>query len=313
MQGHGQTRQQETKNVDDGGREASVGHTVRAPTGATTGSQVYAPTARPAADGSDVPHAPATPLLHRLAHPGEGALRHHARRLLRTLLPAACALCGTVQDETVCAGCAQELLTPLPRCRCCARPLGRIAGPGAASLCAQCRYEAPPFDDALVLGDYARPQDGLVLALKFGGVLPLADWLAGELARRWLAESGTSGLALPDVLAPIPLSAQRLAERGFNQSWEIARPLARRLGVRAAPTLLTRLRDTPAQATLDLPARQANLQDAFGLVPGNDVAGQHVGLVDDVMTSGATLGEAARILKAHGAARVTLVVALRTP
>ncbi|MCY0857588.1 ComF family protein [Cupriavidus sp. D39] len=88
-----------------------------------------------------------------------------------------------------------------------------------------------------MLGDYARPQDGLVLALKFGGVLPLADWLAGELARRWQAESGTSGVALPDVLAPIPLSAQRLAERGFNQSWEIARPLARRLGVRAAPTL----------------------------------------------------------------------------
>ncbi|QOT76912.1 ComF family protein [Cupriavidus basilensis] len=258
-------------------------------------------------------HAAAVRVPCRLARPGEGALRHHARRLLRTLLPAACALCGTVQDETVCAGCALELLTPLPRCRCCARPLGRSSGPGAASLCAQCRYEPPPFDDALVLGDYARPQDGLVLALKFGGVLPLADWLGAELASRWRAESGRSGLALPDVLAPIPLSARRLAERGFNQSWEITRPLARRLGVRAAPTLLARLRDTPAQATLDLPARQANLQDAFGLGSGHDVAGQHVGLVDDVMTSGATLGEAARVLKANGAARVTLVVALRTP
>ncbi|MHA7678975.1 phosphoribosyltransferase family protein [Cupriavidus sp. PET2-C1] len=261
-----------------------------------------------------MPHAAVASVPCRLARPGEGVLRHHARRLLRTLLPAACALCGTVQDETVCAGCAQELLTPLPRCRCCALPLGRTARPGAAWLCAQCRYEPPPFDDALVLGDYASPQDGLVLALKFGGVLPLADWLAGELARRWHAdESGRPGLALPDVLAPIPLSAQRLAERGFNQSWEIARPLARRLGVRAAPTLLARLRDTPAQATLDLPARQANLQDAFGLGSGHDVAGQHVGLVDDVMTSGATLGEAARLLKANGAARVTLVVALRTP
>ncbi|WP_043420302.1 ComF family protein [Cupriavidus basilensis] len=239
-------------------------------------------------------------------------MRQQARRWLRTLLPAACALCGTVQDETVCAGCAEELLTPLPRCRCCARPLGRAAGPGAASLCAQCRYEMPPFDAALVLADYASPQDGLVLALKFGGVLPLADWLAGELARRWQVEFGTPGAAPPDVLAPIPLSSQRLAERGFNQSWEIARPLARRLGVRAAPTLLARLRDTPAQTTLDLHARQANLQDAFGLAPGNDVAGRHIGLVDDVMTSGATLGEAARLLKAHGAARVTVVVALRT-
>jgi ComF family protein len=251
--------------------------------------------------------------LPLLARPGESTLRQHARRWMRTLLPAACALCGTVQDETVCAGCAEELLAPLPRCRCCARPLGRATGPDAASTCSQCRYEAPLFDAALALGDYASPQDGTVLALKFGGVLPLADWLASELARRWQAAATTVGLTLPDVLVPIPLSPRRLAERGFNQSWEIARPLARRLGARAAPTLLARVRDTPAQATLDLPARQANLQGAFGLGTGPDVAGLHVGLVDDVMTSGATLGEAARVLKAHGATRVTVLVALRTP
>lgn len=157
-----------------------------------------------------------------------------------------------------------------------------------------------------------------MLALKFGGALPLADWLAAALAERWQAMRDTARAlpdppALPDLLAPVPLSPRRLAARGFNQSWEIARPLARRLGVRARPALLARLRDTPAQASLDLPARQANLRDAFGLAPGGEVAGLHIGLVDDVMTSGATLGEAARVLKAHGAARVTLFVPLRTP
>ncbi|MDF3886154.1 ComF family protein [Cupriavidus basilensis] len=310
MQGHGQTRRQE--NGDGGRSDAPVRETVCAPADSATGPQVYAPAAAPAG-GGPASHPASTPALHLPACPGDSTLRQHARRWMRALLPAACALCGTVQDETVCAGCAAELLAPLPRCRCCARPLGRAAGPGNAPICSQCRYEPPPFDATLALGDYASPQDGTVLALKFGGVLPLADWLASELASRWQAASATCGLTPPDVLAPIPLSPRRLAERGFNQSWEIARPLARRLGVRAAPTLLARLRDTPAQATLDLAARQANLQDAFGLGPGHDVAGLHVGLVDDVMTSGATLGEAARVLKAHGATRVTLLVALRTP
>ncbi|MGO4326481.1 ComF family protein [Cupriavidus sp. M-11] len=224
------------------------------------------------------------------------------------MLPSACALCGEVQEDAVCAGCAGELLAPVPRCACCARPAAR-----GTSRCNPCRLEPPAFDAAVVLGDYASPQDGLVLALKFGGALPLADWLATELARRWQAARPPASTARPALLAPVPLSAQRLAVRGFNQSWEIARPLARLLGARASPTLLARLRDTPAQASLDLSARQANLQGAFGLAPGSDITGLHVGLVDDVMTSGATLGEAARILKAHGAARVTLFVALRTP
>ncbi|WP_454730853.1 MULTISPECIES: phosphoribosyltransferase family protein [Cupriavidus] len=302
MQGHGQARQQE--NEEHGRTRAPGRNAARAPAGAAAGAQVYAC----AASAAGARHA-------------EGALRRQARRLWRALLPCACALCGEVQEDAVCAGCARELLAPAARCRVCARPaLRRDArhslrhGP----RCHHCRLEPPAFDAAVTLGDYASPQDGLVLALKFGGALPLADWLAAALAERWQAMRDTARAlpdppALPDLLAPVPLSPRRLAARGFNQSWEIARPLARRLGVRARPALLARLRDTPAQASLDLPARQANLRDAFGLAPGGEVAGLHIGLVDDVMTSGATLGEAARVLKAHGAARVTLFVPLRTP
>lgn len=150
----------------------------------------------------------------------------------------------------------------------------------------------------------------LILQLKFGGRLPAAGWIADRLAT--VARTGHA-TDLPNLLVPIPLSPARLAERGFNQAWEIARPLARHLGVRASATLLSRRRDTISQRTLDLPARQANLRQAFVVSHNTSPHGLHVGLIDDVMTTGATLREAARVLKAHGAARVTALVALRTP
>ncbi|WP_232346286.1 MULTISPECIES: ComF family protein [Cupriavidus] len=230
------------------------------------------------------------------------------RACLDALLPCACALCGQVQREVVCAGCAQDLLPVVPRCPVCGLPAGRSAG-GASLPCAGCRQAAPSFDAALTLGDYAPPQDSLVLALKFGGVLPLAGWLAAQLAGRMVR----SGFPAPALLAPVPLAPRRLATRGFNQAWEIARPLARQLGVRADPVLLRRRRETSAQSALDLAARGRNVQDAFALSVPARLDGLHVGLVDDVMTSGATLAAAARTLKAHGAARVTVLVALRTP
>ncbi|MFJ5383448.1 ComF family protein, partial [Cupriavidus sp. CER94] len=163
----------------------------------------------------------------------------------------------------------------------------------------------------LTLGDYAAPFDQLILQLKFGGRLPAAGWIADRLAT--VAGTGRARHSLPDLLVPIPLSPARLAERGFNQAWEIARPLARHLGIRASATLLSRRRDTLSQRTLDLAARHANLRQAFVVSHNTSPRGLHVGLIDDVMTTGATLREAARVLKAHGAARVTALVALRTP
>jgi len=223
------------------------------------------------------------------------------------LLPCACALCGQVQDEVVCAGCAADLLAPSARCPGCGLP---AATGGSAHRCADCRASPLPFDAVLTLGHYAPPQDSLVLALKFGGALPLADWIAAQLARRLTL----AGLPPPALLVPVPLAPRRLAARGFNQAWEITRPLARRLGgVPADPVLLARRRETAAQSALDLDARRRNMLDAFALSTPSRLDGLHIGLVDDVMTSGATLGAAARTLKAHGAARVTAIVALRTP
>ncbi|WP_254602071.1 ComF family protein [Cupriavidus taiwanensis] len=285
MQGHGQAGQQGNqepargqalpRTPDEPGRHARW---------AAAGRQVYACAARAA-----------------------GAAGRALSGAREQLLPSACALCGAVQRHVVCAPCAADLLRPVRRCPVCAVALGRHPH------CPACGASPRAFDHAHTLGDYAAPQDQLVLALKFGHALPLAAWLAARLAaglpRAWAAARH----AAPDLVAPVPLSPQRLAARGFNQAWEIARPLARRLGLRADPVLLQRRRDTGSQRALDLAARQVNLRGAFAPTRGTRLDGLHVALVDDVMTSGATLHEAAAVLKAWGAARVSVIVALRTP
>ncbi len=185
-----------------------------------------------------------------------------------------------------------------------------------------CRCAPPAFDATIVLGDYARPREALVLALKFGAVLPLANWLARELASAWAARPSPSPHEpeerddRPSLVVPIPLAPGRLAERGFNQSWEIARRLAPRLGAAASADLLVRTRATAPQTALAADRRHLNVAGAFALarhVARNGIRGRHIALVDDVMTTGATLAEAAAVLKRHGAARVTALVALRTP
>ncbi|WP_143322852.1 ComF family protein, partial [Burkholderia pseudomallei] len=113
-----------------------------------------------------------------------------------------------------------------------------------------------------------------------------------------------------DVIAPVPLARRRLVERGYNQAWAIARPLARKLKVRADAALAARVADTAPQSRLAFDARRANVAAAFAVA--RPVAGLHVGVVDDVMTSGATLDALARTLKEAGARRVTNFVALRT-
>ncbi|WP_432259100.1 ComF family protein [Cupriavidus sp. TMH.W2] len=285
MQGHRQTGQQEDQ-------EAARG-------------QIHDQAPAPDERGRRARWAAAGRQVYARAALAAGAAGRALAGASELLLPSACALCGAVQRQVVCTACAADLLRPVRRCPACALALGRHFH------CPACAASPPAFDRAYTLGDYASPQDQLVLALKFGHALPLAGWLAARLAAglpgAWAREGA------PDLLAPIPLSPQRLAARGFNQAWEIARPLARRLGLRADPVLLQRQRDTGSQRALDLAARQVNLRGAFRLARAERLDGLHVALVDDVMTSGATLHEAASVLKAHGAARVSVIVALRTP
>lgn len=238
------------------------------------------------------------------------SLRALGERLLTAasqLIPSSCALCGNAAAQALCVPCRSQFFEDDgARCPCCALPVS------APQLCGACLRSTPAFDDTIVVADYAAPVDQLVLMLKFGGKLALAPQFAG-LLRDALIRRDRRG-TLPTYLAPVPLSAQRLRQRGFNQSLEIARPLAQALGVPLAPRLLERSRETLPQAELAIDARRRNVGGAFilGTAWLDAIKGRHVGVVDDVITTGATLHEIAATLKRFGAANVTNLVVART-
>jgi ComF family protein len=237
-----------------------------------------------------------------------GRARRAIARLGAVALPAQCALCGNLSHRLVCRGCDESYWNePRLRCRTCALPLGSNRCEDDPGHCAACLDSPPHFNATLALADYRAPLDTLALDLKFRARFGTAE----EFARQLHARFDDSDLPAPEVIAPVPLSDKRLVARGYNQAWAIAKPLARRLGVRADPVLVRRSVDTAPQSKLDLDTRRRNVERAFAVT--GEVCGLHVGIVDDVMTSGATLDALARALKRAGARRVTNFVALRTP
>jgi ComF family protein len=232
-------------------------------------------------------------------------------RLARAALPNACALCGNMSQKTLCALCGETWWNEARlRCAVCAVPLrGHRRASVSHYRCADCIAMPPAFDATLALADYRAPLDALAVGLKFRARLGLAHEFGRRLA--WSAEDAFNVDERPDVVAPVPLSARRLVQRGYNQAWEIARPCAKALQVRSDATLVRRVIDTAPQSKLDLDARRQNVGRAFEIA--KPVRGLHVAIVDDVMTTGATLDALARTLKAAGARRVTNLVALRTP
>ena len=230
--------------------------------------------------------------------------------LAHALLPSACALCGSRCEAALCAPCQHQFCASAQaRCRRCANPMAASA---ARWPCGVCQSEQPAYDATIAAVDYSAPLDQLVLQLKFGGVLALAPWFAGALRQAVLAQPG---FALPNILCPVPLGPGRLRERGFNQALEIARPLSRALGIALHAALAIRALDTQAQSGVAPGERKANMRNAFIVAPDalNLVRGQHIGIVDDVMTSGHTLNELAATFKRFGAARVSNLVFARTP
>ena len=241
----------------------------------------------------------------------------HWSQLLRAripaLLPTSCALCGIDSAEALCQGCHQHYFTrQTERCPQCATPVAASAA--SSPLCGTCLKSPPAFDATLVATDYAAPMDQLVLALKFGNRLALAPLFA-RLLRDTLLTAQMKSIPLPTLLAAVPLSPQRLAERGFNQALEIAKPLSRTLGIALDAYALRRVRNTQAQALLHPDERHKNIRNAFTVSHQaiERLRGQHVGIIDDVITTGQTLNELAATLKRFGATRVTNLVFARTP
>jgi len=223
--------------------------------------------------------------------------------LLRWLLPLRCLLCGAPGADGVdlCADCAAEM--PRNR-RCCARCALPLAT--AATLCGECQQHAPPWDAAWAPFRYGWPLDRLESRFKFGRDLAAGRVLSGL----WQREPHPA--EPPSLLITVPLHRSRLRQRGYNQALELARPLARALGVPLRHDVLQRSRHTEAQTELDAVDRRRNVRGAFALCPGL-APPAHVAILDDVMTTGATLAECASVLKRAGVPRVDVWALARAP
>lgn len=227
----------------------------------------------------------------------EGRPAGRAARLLAAMLPRQCFLCAApAAGEFLCPDCLDSL--PRLTTDCC--PICALPTP-AAMVCGACLKKPPQFDATQAVFRYEFPIDRLVQSLKYAHRIASADFLGRILAQCRPQQA-------PDLILPVPLAPQRLAERGFNQALEIARPLARQLGLPQETRLVQRHIDTTPQAALPWKERAKNIRHAFAC--GIDLAGKKVLVVDDVMTTGATLNELAGTLKACGAGWVgNLVVA----
>ena len=231
---------------------------------------------------------------------------------LSATMPSSCALCSADATAAICEGCRLLFLREQPvRCVQCANILPHTTA-NKLTVCGACLNDPPAFDATIVAANYAAPIDQLVLSLKFGNQLALAPFFATLLQNAW-THSQTD--VTPALLTVVPLSSQRLIQRGFNQAHEIARPLAHALRLPLLPQLVSRVRDTAAQSSLPLDERRKNVRQAFSLSHDATarIHGKHIGVIDDVMTTGETLHELAATLKKGGATRVTNFVFARAP
>jgi ComF family protein len=230
---------------------------------------------------------------------------------LAVALPSVCLVCSDWHAHGLCEACVQRFAPRRPRCACCAR-----LTPLDVPRCGQCLNQASAFRHCIAGADYVAPWDRLITAFKFHQQVELAGALS-QLMQRAVSATASQDKSprWPDLLLPVPLSRERLRERGYNQAWELARRLARRLRIEAMPALLQRSRDTAHQIGMTRQERERNLRDAFWIEPRARAAlqGRHVALIDDVLTTGATAHAAALALTHAGAATVDVWVVARTP
>jgi len=231
-----------------------------------------------------------------LPHPDD--LKTFTRRIGESLLPASCLLCGDDSGSALlCLPCAADL--PEPPSHVCPICADRTTH---GERCGACLKDPPHFDRTIALFRYDFPADRIIHALKYGHQLAVAKWCGQQLAGRLAGENF-------DLVLPLPLHPERLRQRGFNQSAEIAREFQNCRFFPADRSILLRTRPTTPQAELLPKERRKNVRGAFECRA--DLSGRQILLVDDVLTTGATANECARVLKLHGAASVTVAVVAR--
>lgn len=222
---------------------------------------------------------------------------------LTNTLPGQCAVCHGWPAQPVCDPCVARFAQPVTRCQTCALPV-----PAGVVRCGACLKHPPPLDACLAVVPYAYPWSELITRYKFGAT---PGW-AGSLALLMRSAPWVEpALEAADLLLPMPLSRQRLQQRGYNQALALARQLA---PAKTVTGLLLRLRDTPPQSALPRAERLRNVRGAFAVEPLrlDELRSRRVVLIDDVMTSGASLFAAAQALRDAGAAHITGLVLART-
>lgn len=244
-------------------------------------------------------------------------LRLAGRLLANTVLPQNCVLCSLPSgDAPVCQACAAGLpvLTgqTCPRCALPLEPQGTDLSQTSGPLrCRDCQHHQPRFDTATAVWSYAFPIDSLIRDFKYGHHLYLGAFFGSRLAATLQARWQIAGDGLPDLILPMPLHPSRLKARGFNQAAEIARHTAKALRRPWSADHLLRIHDTPSQAGLGREARWANLRGAFACT--RTLHDQHILLIDDVLTTGASLSACADALRYAGVRQIDVAVLARTP
>jgi ComF family protein len=248
---------------------------------------------------------------HSLAASGKNGMVQQAGRLFPLLFPPACILCRrTITDAAfdrnveLCAGCYQKQSLNRTCCQRCALPLADLAG--EATLCGRCIRQLPEYHYVKSLFRYEADIVILIHQLKFSAKISYARSISEMLFTLLDADD------LPDCFLPVPLHTSRLRQRGFNQSIEISRVLARKTGIPIEIDAVERQRRTVSQTDLDAKQRRKNVRGVFR-VSSRMLDYKHVLIIDDVMTTGATVNELARVLKRHGVERVGVLCIARAP
>jgi ComF family protein len=240
--------------------------------------------------------------------PVPASVRKFGAAALDLLLPPQCLACREIVAEpgALCGLCFAKLrFIAAPCCAACGLPFEFDPG-GADALCGGCIRNRPAYDRARAVFRYDDASRGLILAFKHGDRLDAAPAFA-----RWLARAGGELITEADTIAPVPLHWTRLFRRRYNQSALLANALARVSGRAVVPDLLRRHRRTPSQGGMGRAERVRNVRGAFALRPGRVVAGKRILLIDDVLTTGATVEACATVLMKAGAAAVDVLTLAR--
>jgi ComF family protein len=215
------------------------------------------------------------------------------------ILPGACFFCLKKTNYAWCKNCEQDFILDISRCPVCARQTPHNA------VCGACLMQLPDFTSAEVLFKYQYPVNYLIKAFKFYNRPELAHCFAEILANKIIEKA-----PLPKTIIPVPLHKKRQRERGYNQSQELAVQISKRLGLTLNPSLCRRIKNTDPQSTLPMKIRRKNVKDAFCL--NSILIPKHIAIVDDVITTGSTINELARLLKKGGCQRIDVWAIART-